>query len=57
VTRPSFSIGAGGPLALAEMHSRLEGVASSRPNTLKVDVIDGDLEETYHGLLRAIHGG
>lgn len=48
---------AGGPAALDEMHSRLEVVISSRPNTRRVEVVDGDLEETYQGLLRAIHGG
>jgi len=48
---------AGGPDALAEMHARLEDVVSSRPNTRGVDVVDGDLEETYQGLLRAIHAG
>ena len=48
---------AGGPDALAEMHSRLEDVVSSRPKTRRVEVIDGDLEETYQGLLKAIHSG
>ena len=48
---------AGGPDALAEMHSRLEDVISSRPNTRRVEVVDGDLEETYLGFLRTIHGG
>lgn len=47
---------AGGPAALAEMRTRLEDVVSSRPNTCRVVVVDGDLEETYQGLLRAIHG-
>jgi predicted kinase len=48
---------AGGRRALTEMHSRLEEVVRSRPNTRTVEVVDGDLEETYLGLLRAIHGG
>jgi predicted kinase len=46
---------AGGPEALAEMHSRLDDVVRSRPNTRTVEVVDGDLGETYLGLLRAIH--
>jgi predicted kinase len=45
---------AGGPEALTEMRARLEDVVRSRPNTRRVDVVDGDLEETYQGLLRAI---
>lgn len=48
---------AGGPDALAEMHARLEEVVSSRPNTRRVDVVDGDLEGTYEGLLGEIRGG
>ena len=48
---------AGGPDALAEMHSRLEDVIGSRPNTRRVEVVDGDLEETYLSFLRTIHGG
>jgi predicted kinase len=47
---------AGGPDALAEMHARLEDVVGSRPNTRRVDVVDGDLEVTYQGLLKAIRG-
>jgi predicted kinase len=43
-----------GTEALAEMYSRLEDVVRSRPNTLTVEVADGDVEETYLGLLRAI---
>jgi predicted kinase len=46
---------AGGTEVLAEMYSRLEDVVRSRPNTLTVEVVDGDVEETYLGLLRAIH--
>ncbi len=45
---------AGGPDALAEMQTRLESVVRARPNTRRVGVVDGDLEETYRGLLRAI---
>jgi predicted kinase len=48
---------AGGPDALTEMHAHLEDVVSSRPNTRRVDVVDGDLEVTYQGLLKAIRGG
>jgi nucleoside-diphosphate-sugar epimerase len=48
---------AGGREALAEMHSHLEEVVRSRPNTRTVEVVEEDLEETYVGLLRAIHGG
>jgi predicted kinase len=47
---------AGGPDALSEMQARLEYVAGSRPNTRRVDVVDGDLEGTYQGLLRELHG-
>ena len=46
---------AGGPDALAEMSSRLEGVVRARPTTRRVVVVDGDLEETYQGLLETIH--
>jgi len=46
---------AGGPDALAEMSSRLEGVVRARPTTRRVVVADGDLEGTYEGLLEAIH--
>ena len=49
--------GAGGTEGLAEMDSRLEHVVGSRPNTRGVDVLDGDLEGTYLGLLRAIRDG
>ncbi len=45
---------AGGPDALAEMAARLEDVVASRPNTRSVRVVDGDIEATYQGLLRAI---
>jgi predicted kinase len=48
---------AGGPDALTGLYTRLEGVVSSRPNTRRVGVVDGDLEETYQGLLRTIHTG
>jgi len=47
---------AGGPDALAEMGSRLEGVVRARPATRRVVVADGDLEETYRGLLEVING-
>jgi predicted kinase len=47
---------AGGPDALSEMQARLEFVAGSRPNTRRVDVVDGDLEGAYQGLLRELHG-
>ncbi len=45
---------AGGPEALAEMCGRLEDVVTSRPTTRRVVVVDGDLDQTYQGLLRAI---
>ena len=48
---------AGGPDALVEMSARLEEVVSSRPDTRSVVVVDGDVEETYQALLRAIHAG
>jgi predicted kinase len=48
---------AGGPGALGEMQARLEDFIGSRPNTRRVDVVDGDLEETYQRLLRELHGG
>jgi predicted kinase len=48
---------AGGPDVLVEMCARMEDVVSARPNTRRVVVIDGDLEETYRGLLRAIGTG
>jgi predicted kinase len=48
---------AGGPDALVEMSARLEEVVSSRPATRRVAVVDGDVEETYQALLRAIHTG
>lgn len=48
---------AGGPDALAEMYACLEDVVSCRPNTRRVVVVDGDLEQTYQGLLRAIGAG
>jgi predicted kinase len=47
---------AGGPDALSEMQARLEYVSGSRPNTRRVDVVDGDLEGTYQGLLRELQG-
>jgi predicted kinase len=47
---------AGGPDALVEMHARLEDVVRSRPNTHRVAVVDGDLEQTYQDLLRVLHG-
>jgi predicted kinase len=62
-SRPEYSDAAilldraGGLDALVEMHDRLEDVVSSRLNTRRVDVVDGDLEETYQRLLRAILGG
>ena len=48
---------AGGPEALAEMATRLEDVVSFRPNSRRVVVVDGDIEDTYQGLLQAIHAG
>jgi hypothetical protein len=39
------------------MCARLQDVVSSRPNTRRVIVADGDLEVTYQGLLRTIHTG
>jgi predicted kinase len=48
---------AGGPDALADMQDRLDDVVGNRPNTRRVVVVDGDLEETYRGLLRAIGAG
>jgi hypothetical protein len=39
------------------MSARLEEVVSSRPATRRVAVVDGDVEETYQALLRAIHTG
>ena len=45
---------AGGPDALAEMQARLEHVVVSRPNTRRVVVVDGDLEQTYLDLVRTI---
>jgi predicted kinase len=47
----------GGPDALVEMQARLEEVVGSRANTRRVTVVDGDLEETYRGLLRVIDAG
>jgi predicted kinase len=46
----------GGPDALIEMHARLENVVLARPNTRRVSVVDGDLEETYQVLLRMLQG-
>ncbi len=48
---------AGGVGALAEMDARLEHVVASRPRTRRVAVLDGDVEETYRGLCRAIASG
>ncbi len=48
---------AGAPGALVEMSARLEEVVSSRPDTRRVAVVDGDIEETYQALLRAIQTG
>jgi predicted kinase len=47
---------AGGPDALFEFHSRLQDVVRSRPNTHRVSVVDGDLEQTYQALLRVLEG-
>lgn len=48
---------AGGPDVLTEMDARLERVVRSRPKTRRVHVVEGDLEGTYLGLLRAIDSG
>ncbi len=43
-----------GRQALDDMDVRLKDVTGSRPDTRRVVVVDGDLEETYRGLLLAI---